>query len=257
MQKSVRRLFLLFILINNYMAIGAETLSFCQGEMPPYIFSSQGSDQAKGIWPNVMQTVFEDNENIQVESIVLPWKRCQIEVLKGNYDGAFMFTHTEERQRNYILLPSIHTLRIPYYYSKKHYPKGFSWDDYSDLGNKIIGLQRGNNYYQDFHQAWQTYQFSAQYALNIEANLLKLVRGRIDLAWDSDRVVQFYLKKLNLENEIIQATGLHTVHEAKQYIGLSKKGKAIKYKNFIVDRLNKMKESGKLDEIINADYSKF
>ncbi len=232
-----------------------ETLRFCQGPMPPYVLPTDDSELATGIWPSVLFKVFEDNKNVRIKSFILPWKRCQKEVLKGNYDGFYMVTYSEQRNDNYILLPSIHTLRIPYYYSTKKHPKGFNWDSYDDLENKIIGLQRGYNYYQNFHKAWQENKFSALYGADIQTNLLMLSKGRIDLAWDSQRVVSYYLKRLKLTSEIKQASGKHTIYESPQHIGLSKTGKAAKYESLIIEKLKIMKVSGELDRIINLDYS--
>lgn len=237
------------------MAQKKETLRFCQGNMPPYVFKNQLTLQTEGIWPTVLEKIFSKQKNVEIQSFVLPWKRCQIEVLKGSYDGVFMFTATESRKRDYILLPSIHNLLIPYYYSTKKYPNGLEWHQYKDLKNKTMALIRGYEYRDDFMQAWKKGDIEAQYGPDIETNLLKLAKGRVDLAWDSERVVKYYLRKLNLANEIKQSTGNHYVHNAEQHFALSKKGKATKYQDFISKALIKMRDSGELADIINQDYS--
>lgn len=255
MSKAVYSALALLFFVFSFPAKAIETLKFCQGQMPPYVFSQQDTGSADGIWPTVFDRIFKEHENVSVKSFVLPWKRCQLEVIKGTFDGLFMATWNAEREQTYSLLPSFHTLRIPYYYSKKHYPNGFTWDSYAELENITLGLQRGYNYYQEFHDAWNSGQLNARYASNIRANLQMLSKGRIDLAWDSERVVTFYLRRLGLEGEITQATGQHRVYEAAQHIGLSKSGKALKYKQYIITRLISMQKSGELAQIINADYS--
>lgn len=251
------RLLIIILIFYSNLAIAQEkeTLRFCQGNMPPYVFKNQQTSQTEGIWPTVLEKVFLSNKNVEVKSFVMPWKRCQIEVLKGNYDGVFMLTATTNRQRDFILLPSVHNLLIPYYYSIRKYPNGLEWHQYKDLKNKMMALIRGYEYREDFMQAWKKGDIEAQYGPDIETNLLKLSRGRVDLAWDSERVVKYYLRKLELTDEIKQSTGKHYVHNAAQHIALSKKGNAIKYQDFISKALIRMKDSGELDSIINQDYS--
>ncbi len=94
---------LLFTFIGMTTIISAkanaiEILKFCQGNMPPYSFPSTDSEEAEGIWPTVLRTVFKENINIQINAVILPWKRCQMEVLHGQSDGFFMATYTEAQR---------------------------------------------------------------------------------------------------------------------------------------------------------------
>jgi len=245
------------ILILSLPVQAKQTLRFCQGEMPPYIFKQQGEKPVTGIWPTVFQEVFKHRADITIESVVLPWKRCQKEVLYGKSDGFYMATKTPKRANDYLLLPSFHTLRIPYYYSTKAYPQGFIWDSYNDLKNKTVGILRGYTYFADFHEAWDNKQLNAEYGDDIEINLKKLLNGRLDLVWDCERIVNYHLQKIGITNTIKESTGKHHIHEVGQHIGLSKTGKAIKYSDFIIKRLNEMQTSGELARIVNQDYSKY
>ncbi len=146
-------------------------------------------------------------------------------------------------------------MRVPYYYSSNHYPKGLSWNNYAELNGKTIGVLRGYTYPQNFHKAWSAKKLNAEYGSDIKTNLMKLTSGRIDLAWDSERTVQYYLNKLDLTQLVKKSAGDHQVPQAEQHIGLSKKGKAMKYDRFISKRLAQMKKSGELAKIIEKNYS--
>jgi len=139
---------------------------------PPYMY---GTAPAKGLYPEIIRTAFSLS-GIPVAISGYPWKRAlslgregrvAIGGIYQNLARMAVFDYSDPIYRE--------TLRVCV-----RAGHGFSYSGVVDLTGKRIGINRGWSYGEVFDSARQAGLFVAEEATDNQANLKKLVLGRVD-----------------------------------------------------------------------------
>ncbi len=170
------------------------------GELfPPYLFLENG--EVKGIDVDIAKIIFS-RLGVEIKIEVLPWKRLWSNMETGLLDVSFA-TSIKEKRKPYVYYPKNHVWDSSYHFLtySENFKKYGSMDyKIAKEKNLIIGIIAGNSYHQSFWDIFPSGHPSLEQASNIERNLIKLSKKRIDL-YIIDRTVGLYTAKtLGLNN---------------------------------------------------------
>ncbi len=139
---------------------------------PPYMF---GTTPAKGLYSEIIRTAFSLS-GITTEVTGYPWKRAlslgregkvAIGGIYQNLDRMALFDYSDPIYRE--------TLRV--WVKAGH---GFPFNGVIDLQGKRVGINRGWSYGEVFDSARRAGLFKAEEAADNQANLKKLILGRVE-----------------------------------------------------------------------------
>lgn len=163
--------------------LNGATVHICDdaAEWPPYTFYKRSDGQATkeltGLSVDVVTVIFQ-KAGIDARIELLPWARCQKEVMDGTeYQLALNASYNETRAKAYYLSRPYYRTTNYYFYSKKVHPSGLRIDHLSDLHNyKVCGV---------FGYNYETYGLPPgsidQGAYDFAALVAKTHAGRCDL----------------------------------------------------------------------------
>lgn len=192
--------------------LSGATIHICDdaAEWPPYTFYKRSDGQATreltGFSVDVVTAIFQ-KAGIDARIELLPWARCQKEVMDGTgYQLALNASYNENRARAYHLSRPYYRTTNYYFYSKKVHPSGLRIDHLSDLRHyKVCGV---------FGYNYETYGLPAgsidQGAYDFAALVAKIHAGRCDLFVEKYEVMagftvigQPFLTDSNLGHEAV------------------------------------------------------
>lgn len=175
----------------------------------------------------------------------LPWMRAQAEVLRRNGEPVALIplSRTPERETRYRWIAELvpNQIRIATYAKPRPLR---TLDEARDL---TVGLIRGHSAI-DFLRK-QGFDRIDDNAGDAEANIKKLLSGRVDAIVDSRLVYRYHWKKIGALPEVLQegpvvgnTVGIHIAAGPDFPATLARK---------IADAIDAMRKSGKLQEIID------
>jgi polar amino acid transport system substrate-binding protein len=171
-----------------------ESLRIVTEPWPPYVYLQDG--KPTGIDYEITARVFK-RLGIDVEWQFLPWRRCLMMLDEGEADGALDIFESPERD-NHLLYPSEPLSQVEFVlFQAKARPHLFGSLD--DLKGLKIGTSPGFIYGQEFRDSRL---FERETAPTLEANLGKLVLGRVDLVITDRRVGRYAVKALGLQDQV-------------------------------------------------------
>jgi len=129
-----------------------KTLSICDdgAEWPPYTYykreKGKKTEQLVGFSVDVIAEILKKN-NKKFDLKIIPWKRCQLSVIKGDtYQMLLSASTTQWRKDNFLFSLPYYESYQHYYYSKKTFPKGLEVKSFEHMKKfKVCGL-RGYGY---------------------------------------------------------------------------------------------------------------
>ncbi len=184
----------LLLLLSPGLA-AATTLKVVSEPWVPYIYEQDG--ELQGIDYEVTQQVLRQL-GYQLEWELMPWKRAMLSVESGRADAILDILATPERRRQ-LIFPSEHLSHNDsvLFYARKH-PHPYA--DLQSLRGLTVGVAPGYSYGNpDFLAADY---FTREPAPTNEANLLKLLNQRIDLALIDRRAGLHERQRLGLQEQI-------------------------------------------------------
>lgn len=114
-------------------------------EWPPYVFrvpTAGGGTAIRGRSVDLLRLVLGRlGWSLQVD--LLPWSRCQAEVLSGRYHLILGATSTPERQRDYWVSSPYYRTHQYYVWSPRHHPQGLKLERPEDFAHWRVGGIRG------------------------------------------------------------------------------------------------------------------
>ncbi len=237
---------IIFIICSFINTIDAgELFKVVSDTYPPYEY--QNENKIVGMDVEILQKAAQLAE-IEIDIEFYPWKRAMVMAKAGKADGIFSLAHSKEREMFfYFPAPplSIGKKRI---FSNNNFAGDIAKPE--DLKGHTVGVVRGNTYGEQFDK---NNNFKRDQSKNQEQLLLKLEKGRYDLAVENEIVAAYIIKKNNIKG-LRPLT--YVAAEAKYYLGVSKKSKRAKeLLTKISTALAHMKETGAL-ETIRAKYKK-
>ncbi|WP_428633562.1 substrate-binding periplasmic protein [Sedimenticola sp.] len=220
----------------------AETVIAAQDPWPPFI--QQGADSGLSI--SLLKAAMKRG-GYDIEFKLMPWNRALNEVKNGKLDLLPGAWYTDERS-NYLIYSDPYVQNSIKFIKKKNDP--FEYDGLKSLSGKKVGIVSGYGYGDDFSKADN---FSRPEAGSVEANIKKLLSGRIDLTLEDEIVAKSVIKKSGLDLGAVgftaQGLSVNNLHVAT--------GKANPRGQKIIDAYNKglaaIKADGTYDQIL-AEY---
>lgn len=172
----------------------AESLRLVTEPWAPYVYLQDG--KPTGIDYEITALVFK-RLGIDVEWQFLPWRRCLMMLQQGQADGALDIFESPERESE-LLYPSEPLSEVEFVlFQAKARPHLFN--RLEDLRGLKVGISPGFLYGKDFRQSTL---FEREPAPSLEANLGKLLLGRVDLVITDRKVGRYALKEQGLEDQI-------------------------------------------------------
>lgn len=143
-----RARFLFFLLMTSLSShVAAEspmTISLVEDPWPPYIEGRVGEIASGGKLIDLYRELFRRIEGVQVQYLLMPWKRALIEVERGRQDGIMALFKSPERTRVMDFTAPIFMGRTMLWYAKSRNSAPVNWDSMDDLKDYNIVVLRGS-----------------------------------------------------------------------------------------------------------------
>ena len=150
-----RALFVL-LMISLSTPAGAESvmsISLVEDPWPPYIEGRIGEPASGGKLIELYRELFERIEGVEVQYLLMPWKRALVEVERGRQDGILALFKSAERTAVMDFTAPIFTGRTMLWYAKSKYPAPIDWETMDDLRQYNIVALRGSAMARPLHDA--------------------------------------------------------------------------------------------------------
>ncbi|MGE1082538.1 substrate-binding periplasmic protein [Pseudomonas shirazensis] len=191
----------------------AERLRVVSDDWAPYVYEHNG--QPQGIQYEVASEVFK-RLGVQVDWEFMPWKRCLAMVEQGQVDGVLGVFQNDAR-KVYMVFPDEPLSEVEFVLLGKR-GQHRAVKRLEDLAGLTLGTSPGYDYGAAFNQSTLFKQEPAQ---THEANLGKLMLGRIDLLVTDSRVGRYLRRQMGLGQQTEQLPLL--IDRQNQYLGLARK----------------------------------
>lgn len=212
----------------------------------PWVLGRDGELASGGIAIELSKELFS-RMKLPIEINIYPYKRCIAQMVNGERDVLLMVKKTREREKHMLFSDVIVEDPQLIYYTTDRI-KHFEWNEWEDLKGYSIGGVLGFNYGY-LHTAARKFDLPIELVSNDSLNIKKLFAGRLNFILLSQSTARHYLSQHPEHRHKLKAAS-KPVANAKFYFGISKKGKAIKHLNLINKHLNKIKEDGTLEKIL-------
>ena len=166
-------------------------------DWPPYQYVS--NDQVVGQAVNAVKCV-TDRMNIKTRVDIYPWMRAQMYTEKGSVDGFFAASHSDRRDSFAVQsLPFIK--QNWYFYSLKsnHLPKNIS-----EIKKRFVVYARLNSNVYNWLLV-NGFKVKSSYT-ETNKNITLLLKNRISVYMENSTVLEHELKKLNIEESLLNKT---------------------------------------------------
>ena len=160
------------------------------GKWPPYA----GENLPDQGCVNKLITDIFAIEGYQVNFTYMPWRRGYIETQKGNFDATSYWYDSAERRYDFLFPDDPMTIERSFFYFPKSKP--FEREDFSAMKDRVIVVNNGFTYSEEFDQALIDYNVPQITATYIEQNYQLLLAGRADLTVIAERPGDELLKLL-------------------------------------------------------------
>jgi polar amino acid transport system substrate-binding protein len=161
--------------INASKDAADSTIHLTNGDWAPYsgaALTHNGCDA----W--VVSEAFA-RQGITVEYAFFPWARGYQLAQSGVFDGTLEWGDTSSHRGSFYLSADfISDQNLVFFYRKDH---PFTYTGLNGLGGKLVGMTSGYVYQDEFNHDRETGLIKVEEASSDEANLRKLLAGRIDV----------------------------------------------------------------------------
>ncbi len=146
-------------------------------EWSPYFSKNFKHD---GVGARIVTEAFA-TQGVRVEFVYRPWTRCMEEAHQGKLNGTPGWARTAVREQKFFISEPIFYNTVVIFHRKD---RPFDWDDLQDLSDKTISGAANFVYSQAVTDAEQTGIITINRAPDEKSNLLKVLKGRVDLAFN-------------------------------------------------------------------------
>jgi ABC-type amino acid transport substrate-binding protein len=240
------RIFIILIVFNCSYCLSVSAQE--QGKLrlatyvePPMIALTK--DHYHGEFIDIMQLLASEL-NLQLEFVPCPVARCFSMIQSGHTDIIIGIKHTSQREKYLSYLePHFYTQDVPlnFFTIKKSSVK---IDNYQDLKNKLIGVQRGAAFFPQFDHDQSLKKI---YVTQTRQLIDMLLKERIDTFIERTETIFPLLKGEELSQLKIQSYSYN--QQVKGYIALSKKSRWHQDKVRFSQTLKRLIAQGKLEGI--------
>lgn len=231
----------------------ASPVRLTNGEWPPYLSEKLAH---YGFASHIVSEALKKN-GMEVEWGFFPWKRAFIVAENGQWDGSVIWTHNEEREKNFIFSEPVVEGKDVVFHRKD---KPIQWEKITDLAPYSIGATTGYFYGEEFDKAEKAGQITVNRTAKESNNFKKLIANRIDLVVASIDVGYEIMQGELTKEEMSQITHHPKATRMVSYhLIVSRKSKNAQA---IIDAFNaglkQLKDSGELAKMIqNSQQGKY
>ena len=159
------------------------TISLVEDPWPPYIEGRTGEPASGGKLVELYRELFQRIEGVEVEYLLMPWKRALVEVELGRQDGIMALFKSPERVEVMDFTAPIFTGRTMLWYAPSRYPEPLDWETMDDLKAYNIVVLRGSAMADPLREALDRGVPLSIIEVNSHQQQFELVlRGRADIA---------------------------------------------------------------------------
>lgn len=176
----------------------------------PYVYEHDG--QPTGLDYHTANEVFR-RLGIEVRWEFLPWRRCLMMLEQNSADGVLDIFHTAQREA--LLVYPEQPLSTVQFVLLQANRRPHPATRLADLAGLTVGTQAAFAYGEAFNQASH---FSREPGPTLEANLGKLMLGRVDLVITDRQAGRFAVQQLGLAGQVSELPLV--VAEHPQYLAL-------------------------------------
>ena len=130
--------------------------------------------------------------DIQIEVIVMPWKRAVRMIKTGRADIIPMIVETSGREEHMFFTLPVYEDKLLFVYSTDKFDE-FKWESWDDIQPYTIGITLGTKY---VTEVTDKHNLRVETATNDMMNITKLLRGRVDLS------PMYYLNAASMFKEV-------------------------------------------------------
>jgi polar amino acid transport system substrate-binding protein len=222
----------------------AEEFNFVTLEYPPLEYVAYEDGPADGVAVDIVRKVMSNLDH-SVNIRVLPWTRAMMKVRTGEADGIFTAFKNAEREEFLNFSDEILISQLVFFYKKKGTPFTYN-GDVSSIAGKRIGVVSTISYGRVF-DGYRA-KVNIQRVNKLEHNLIKLIKGRVDLIPSSYDVAEYTIRKLGISDKVIRLPQM--VESLPSYIAFSKTKNLDMLRVDFDAELRRIKESGEYLEIM-------
>lgn len=246
MKKIAVSLIAIFLMtFNSY----AEEITVASGEWEPF---AGGKLNNFGYFNDVFKEAMK-LEGVEVKFDFRPWKRTEVEVLRGKYvatPGGWI--KSPEREKDFIFNEEVlYSGKLVFFILKEG---AFDWNTLEDIKAKgfKVGTDRGDISFSELQAAGVNVEGIANY----EKNFKKLLYKRIDAVSMDQLSGMNLINKMPKEDQDKIVIHPKAYAESPTYTMFSKNHpKGQYYRDKLDSGLRKLKESGKFDRMLSDLYS--
>lgn len=231
-------------------------VTFAQDPWPPYTFGESGSSPQGGHAVKITKQIFQ-RLDVEVELLLLPWKRVLLMAEKGEVDGIMLLSKDAKRERyldysNVLVRDNDLIWYAPELFKSK-WKKDFAWNTFTDLKPYTIGNTLGNSYGNAYQKAVKDLKLDIDMAATDKQNLLKLVKGRIDIFISSEIPALYIINgDPRLKGKIKSGITPFRPEPLLMYTAFSKKSPAKILLPQVNNVIAEMKKEGFIDKVLGT-----
>lgn len=183
-------------LVASTVFVAAEpTLRVATGEYPPFTDETAADG---GIANNAVAEL-ANTAGLDVTFEYMPWMRSLELTRSGRFEATSYWLHSEEREGDFIHVGPILEDKVVFFrLADTEEP---SWTNLEELSHLKIGAVTGYTYGDGFWQLAEDGAITVETAPNDEANMRKLLAGRIDLFPMSEAAGLILIERIFTEDE--------------------------------------------------------
>lgn len=217
---------------------------FVDSNYPPYMYELEGT-LADGLYPRLLQEVVNQaGEKVAVKAY--PWKRALIysEEGKGAVAGAYK---NAERLKFYDYSNSLYQEKLVLFVNKN---KPFEFNSIADLKGKVVGVNRGWSYGQEFDDARANKLFDVNIRNHPDENFKMLALGRIDCLILDKQSGDSFIKIMGIKDQVVSLPNAFSVNDG--YLIVPKKMKMAGFIAKFNAALEQIKKDGTYNKIVKT-----
>lgn len=252
MYRNIWLLLLFFLYLRSLPVSANYQIVFADSPYPPYVLGDTSDKKPKGgTAVNLVNQLFAEIPEYDVQFSLLPWKRVLRELEKGSVDAVTMVAKTPERNQFLDFSAALVNYELALFYAKSVFPDGFEWQNMSDLSRYRIGVVEGYLSDSKLHEmVAQGTPLTLVRLSGTERQLFGMLhKGRVDLICFKLESGRTLLRQQKWSHDILPSA--RTIYQGSYHLGFSK---AQRHNNLIAQLnviIEQWRENGKLDAILH------
>lgn len=228
-------------------------ISLVEDPWPPYIEGTVGEHASGGKLVELYRELFRRIEGVEVQYLLMPWKRALVEVERGRKDGIMALFKSAERSRVMDFTAPVFTGRTMLWYSNSKYPAALHWDTMDDLEGYDIVVLRGSAMADPLYAAVERGVPLSIIEVNSHRQQFEMIlKGRADIA-PLTEVVGYHLLESEGWKGTMQPMKKPLSDGDVYYMAFSRKSPARKLIPRINAILDEMHQEGLITRILMSD----